>query len=182
MFGVLKTKELYSLYKNSIGDYTTGFPEIFQFGKSTIKIGKYCSFAGGVTIFLGHEHNTEWVSTYPFGHFGDFKTNKFTDGYSKGNVIIGNDVWIGYGVTILSGVTIGDGAVIGACSLVNKNVEPYNIVGGVPIRIIKKRFDQQTIQKLLKLKWWNWPKDRIQKNINLICSNQVKRFLNTQIK
>lgn len=174
MFGVLKTRDLYSYYKYPIGEYTTGFPEIFPYENSTITIGNYCSFANKVTIFLGHEHHSDWISTYPFGHFGDFQINKNTDGFSKGDVVIGNDVWIGYGVTILSGVTIGDGAVIGACSLVNKNVEPYSIVGGVPAKLIRKRFDSNTIKQLLDLQWWNWPKEKIQRHIEVICSNNFK--------
>ena len=84
---------------------------------------------------------------------------------TRGDVIIGNDVWIGYGATILSGVSIGDGAAIGACSLVVKDVPPYAIVAGNPAQVIRYRFDEETIHKLLKIRWWDWPDQRVRENI-----------------
>lgn len=175
VFGVLKTKDLCLQYKDNIGDFSYGFPEIFPFKNQTISIGKYCSFANGIKIFLGHEHHTEWMSTYPFGHFGDFHTDIDTSGLSKGNVKIGNDVWVGFGATILSGVQIGDGAVVAAGSLVVKDVEPFSIVGGVPAKLIRYRFDKSTINLLKKVKWWNWSQEKIQRNLPWMCS---KNFTN----
>ena len=126
----------------------------------------------------GGEHRVDWVTTYPFsaiwpavaGHIpGHPKT--------KGNVIIGNDVWIGMNVFILSGVTIGDGAVVGAGALVSKDVPPYAIVGGNPAKIIRYRFDPQTIKKLLSIAWWNWSDDEIIKAMPFLLSNDISSFV-----
>lgn len=110
-----------------IGQYTYGRPKVFG-DEANLKIGKFCSIAMGTTIYLGAEHHMDWITTYPF--FAKFDEAKHTSNTTKGNVIIGNDVWIADGALILSGVTIGDGAVIGARSVVTKNVAPYEIVGG----------------------------------------------------
>lgn len=177
-FGFYFTKDLIPQYKNNIGKYTYGLPKIYKLeSDSQIEIGNFCSIANDVKIFLDGEHETHNISTYPFGYFKGFKAkNRYTT-KSKGKVIIGNDVCIGYGVTILSGVNIGDGAVIGACSLITKDVDPYTIVGGVPAQIIKKRFDENTIKKLLMIKWWNWSDQKIQKNIETLRSKDIKTFL-----
>lgn len=177
-FGFHYTKTLYPQYKNSIGDYTYGLPQIFKLRKnSQIIIGKFCSISTDVKIFLDMEHETKNISTYPFSSFNSLKTNKKIEVKSKGNVKIGNDVWIGYGVTILSGVTIGDGAVIGARSLVTKDIPPYTIVGGVPTKIIRKRFEDKDIDALLRIKWWNWNKEKIEKNIKYLSSQNIKKFI-----
>jgi virginiamycin A acetyltransferase len=176
-FGFFYTRDLYPQYKNNIGKYTYGLPKIFKIeSNSQIQIGNFCSIANDVNIFLDGEHESKNISTYPFGHFKKFKTKKKFITKSKGKVTIGNDVWIGYRVTILSGVNIGDGAVIGACALVNKDVAPYTIVGGIPAKIIKKRFDDKTIKKLLKIKWWNWSDEKIQKNIETLHSNNLNKL------
>ena len=131
---------------------------------SGVKIGKFCSI-GGYGQIGGGLHPLDWVSTSPC-----FTEGKSTAGKNFSQlpfssyeaVEIGNDVWIGVGVYIKSGVKIGDGAVIGAHSVVTHDVEPYSIVAGSPAREIRKRFDDETIQKLLKLKWWNWEDDKLQ--------------------
>ena len=92
---------------------------------------------------------------------------------NKGDIVIGNDVWIGYEAVILAGVTIGDGAVIGARAVVTKDIPPYTIVGGVPAKPIRKRFSQETIDLLLKIKWWNWPEERIRQHIAEIQSGRI---------
>lgn len=171
IFGFFYTRDLYPQYRDCIGEYTYGLPKIFKLEDSSqIQIGKFCSFANDVKIFLDGEHEVENISTYPFGYFKDFKTKKRYITKSKGKVTIGNDVWVGYGVTILSGVNVGDGAVLGACSLITKDIPPYTIVGGVPAKIIKKRFDDKTIKNLLKTKWWNWSNEKIQKNTEILSN------------
>lgn len=182
VFGKLKTKDLCLMHRDSIGEYSYGFPEIFPFKDSRISIGNYCSFANGVKIFLGHEHNISWMSTYPFTHFGDYTLDRDTDGHSKGDVVIGNDVWIGYGVIILSGVTIGNGAVVAAGSVVTKNVEPYSIVGGVPAKLIRYRFKKKTIADLQKLEWWNWSRQKIQSNLTWMCDENFSDKLELSSK
>ena len=93
---------------------------------------------------------------------------------NKGDIVIGNDVWIGYEAVILAGVTIGDGAVIGARAVVTKDIPPYTIVGGVPAKPVRKRFTQKTIDLLLKIKWWNWPEERIRQHITEIQSGRIE--------
>jgi len=165
-----------------IGQFTYGIPTVFAgflHPEVKLKIGRFCSIAEGVTIYLGGNHRTNQVTTYPFIFFPDdwpqAKQLRVGDvgPVSRGNVVIGNDVWIGRRASILSGVTIGDGAVIGAESVVADDVEPYSIVAGNPARLIRKRFDEETIRKLSELKWWYWPIEKIDKNLNVICSNNV---------
>lgn len=166
-----------------IGEFTYGAPGVFMHPGTRLKIGKFCSIAVEVTIHLGGNHRMDRVSTYPFVGFPDdwpeaeFLSVEEVYGVSKGDVIIGNDVWIGYGATILSGVTIGDGAVIGARAVVTKNVEPYAIVAGNPARLLKKRFDEDTITRLLQVKWWDWPIDRIKADMTTILGTDVQKLL-----
>ena len=96
---------------------------------------------------------------------------------NKGDIVVGNDVWIGYEAVILSGVTIGDGAIIGARAVVTKDVLPYTIVAGVPARPIRKRFDEETIARLEQLRWWDWPEDEIRRNISHIQRGQIEAML-----
>ncbi len=169
------TKDFFIDKKYIIGDYTYGKPAvIFESNETNLFIGKFCSFASGVTIFLGGNHRPDWISTYPFNSIpnSDFEAYNYIEGHpaSKGNVVIGNDVWIGLNTTILSGISIGDGAIIGAESLVTKNVGPYEIWGGNPAKFIKKRFDDDTIQKLLEIKWWDWDIEKIKQNIPILMN------------
>ena len=162
-----------------VGEYTYGNPHIFSWGdEPKLQVGKFCSIAKGVQIILGGEHKTDWVTTYPFNVvFNEFKRIKGHPA-NKGDIIIGNDVWIGNNATILSGVTIGDGAVIALGSVVTKNVEPYSIVGGVPAKLIRKRFDDETIKKLLEIKWWEWDINKIKKNMNYLLNRDITSFVN----
>lgn len=141
-----------------IGDYTYGVPDVVIYDLGVkLRIGKYCSIAKNVTIMLGGEHNTSLASQYPFGKRRDVFTNAFPrDNKKSTDVTIGNDVWIGRSVLILSGITIGDGAVIGAGAVVSKDIPPYSIAVGNPIRIIKYRFSPDQISQLLNIKWWNF--------------------------
>lgn len=154
-------------YNSPYGVGTYGKPKVLFDSKADLKIGKFCSISDNVTIFLGGEHEVNTISSYPF---------TLKNHYSKGDVIIGNDVWIGEYTTILSGVTIGDGAVIGANSLVTKDVEPYAIVGGSPAKFIKYRFDKEIIVKLLKLKWWDLEINEIMENRKLLNSEDFDEF------
>jgi acetyltransferase-like isoleucine patch superfamily enzyme len=157
----------------------------WQNNDAKLIIGSFCSIADNITIFLGGNHRTDWVTTYPFGHIYVDKFNKF-DGKghpaTKGDVIIGNDAWIGDGVTIMSGVTIGHGAVIAKNSHVVKNVEPYSVVGGNPAKIIKYRFTQEQIEKLLEIKWWEWTDDKIYDFTPLLCNSNIDEFIEAACK
>ena len=180
------TRDLLKAKNYEIGEYTYGTPmvlgQIFH-PQIRLKIGKFCSIGHGVTIYLGMLHRVDFVTTYPFLVFpDDWPKSKYVriedaTRFSRGDVIIGNDVWIGDRATILSGVRIGDGAVIGAGSVVAKDVEAYSIVAGNPARPKRKRFDEEIIKKLLEIKWWDWPVEKINDNLNVICSDNVSEML-----
>lgn len=161
----------------TIGDYTYGFFGVREWdNKTKLKIGKFCSISGDVLFILGGEHRKDFISTYPFNAL--MKSFSYIEGHpaSKGDIIVGNDVWIAHGVKILSGVTIGDGAIIGANSVVTKDIPPYAIAVGSPAKVVKYRFDEDTITKLLKIKWWNFKEEEIVKIIPLLQSNKWKNF------
>lgn len=142
-----------------------------------LQIGKFCSIACGAKfLFNSANHTLSSLSTYPFPLFFEewgLEKKDVTNAWdNKGDIVIGNDVWIGYEAVVLAGVTIGDGAIIGTRAVVTKNVPPYTIVGGVPAKPIKKRFSEETISALLEIQWWNWSKERIARNIGAIqCGN-----------
>ena len=141
--------------------------------KTRIHIGKYCSIADEITVFLGGGHDTTLISTYPIGENpskGKIIGGRLGHPTSRGDIVIGNDVWIGSNVSIMSGVKIGDGAVIAAFSHVVRDVGAYEIVGGNPAQHIKFRFDEQTIKELLQLAWWEWEEDEIIRNANHLKS------------
>ncbi len=144
-----------------------------------LKVGKFCSIACGAKfLFTSANHKMHSISTYPFPIFfeewGLDVTNITSAWDNKGDIVIGNDVWIGYEAIVLSGVTIGDGAIIGTRAVVTKDVPPYTIVGGIPAKPIRKRFSDEVISKLLELQWWNWPENRIKENIDVIQSGRIK--------
>jgi len=145
-------------------------------------IGKYCSIgSGAVFMMAGNQgHRMDWVSTFPFYFQANiFKASK--NAYKKiGNTIIANDVWIGSEAMIMAGVNIGSGAVIAARTVVTKDVPPYAIVGGNPAQLIKYRFDDETIAKLLQLKWWDWSEEEVKAAMSYLCSNNIQGL--SQIK
>ena len=185
---------LKNLLKNPniiVGDFTyyDDFEEVSNFEKNVkyhfdfigdkLIIGKFCMIASGVTFIMnGGNHLTEATSAYPFAIFGgDWQHAMDGKTYpSKGDTIIGNDVWIGHDATIMPGVHIGDGAIIATKAVVTKDVAPYTIVGGNPAKTIKKRFSEATISKLLQLKWWNWEIEKITQNIEKLTSHPEALF------
>lgn len=174
---VASLKEVYPQYK--IGDESYGGLSIYSWdGKTSIEVGRYCSFAFGVTVILGGNHRTDWVSTYPFTHLWKDAPNIPGHPASHGNVNIGNDVWVGAEALIQSGVTVGDGAVIAARSVVAGIVPPYAIFGGAPARFLGFRFPDPVRQRLLRLKWWDWPRERILKALPLMLDPDTEKFLN----
>lgn len=176
----------YTMYNDFVHD-----PREFQFNnvlyhyyinKDRLVIGKFCSIACGAKfIFTSANHALGSLSTYPFPIFYDewaLDAVNVTDAWdNKGDIVVGNDVWIGYEAVILSGVTIGDGAIIGARAVVTKDVPPYTIVAGVPARTIRKRFDEETIARLEQLRWWDWPEDEIRRHISHIQRGQIEAML-----
>jgi acetyltransferase-like isoleucine patch superfamily enzyme len=161
-----------------IGKFTTGSPKILSWRKDDkLVVGKFTMFATGVIILAGGEHNLERVTCYTLKNLFHISDDSDIDSASKGPVIIGNDVWVGANAIILSGVKIGDGAIIGAGSVVTKDIPPYAIVGGNPSQIIRYRFSEDRIAKLLKIAWWNWSEDKIAANIDYFYGN-VDVFIN----
>lgn len=146
-----------------------------------LKIGKYCSIACGAKfLFTSANHTLSSLSTYPFPIFfeeWELDAANVADAWdNRGDIVLGNDVWIGYEAVILSGVTIGDGAVVGAGAVVTKDVPPYTIVGGVPAKLIKKRFSDDVIAKLSEIRWWDRPEDWIKNNLGAIQTGEISKL------
>lgn len=167
----------YPNYKMGVNCY--GVPKVkHPLPNTTLTIGNYCSIASNVEIYLGGNHRTDWITSYPFPHF--FEKANHIENYevSSGDVNIGSDVWICQNTTILSGVTIGHGAVIANGAIVTKDIYPYEIVGGNPAKHIRWRFDEQTREILLKSAWWDWPEDELLEIVDILCSNDISKFVN----
>lgn len=177
------TKNYFRNTSYVIGDYSYGKPNVrFPHPDSNLIIGNFCSISSDVNIFLGGNHRIDWVSTYPFNDIPDFSEHcKDLKGHpsTKGNVIIGNDVWIGFGATIMSGVTLGNGSVIAARSVITKNVGPYEIWAGNPAKFIKKRFSDSEIEYLNELAWWDWDIKKIIAVSPKLCSDNLNHFIET---
>lgn len=149
----------------------------FDFVGDKLIIGKFCQIATGVKFIMnGANHGLQGFTTYPFRIFG----HEFADlpllSENKGDTIIGNDVWIGNDVTFMPGVTVGDGAIIAAKSVVTKDIAPYTIVGGNPAKLIRQRFSDEVIAKLLELQWWNWTIDKIAANGQYLLNSSVENL------
>lgn len=179
----------------SVGDYTIYndfVSDPVQFEKQNVLyhypinhdrliIGKFCSIACGAKfVFTSANHTLKSLSTYTFPLFfeeWDLDKKDVASAWdNKGDIVIGNDVWIGYEAVILSGVHIGDGAIIGTRAVVTKDVAPYTIVGGVPAKEIRKRFDEATVNKLLELQWWNWDYEKIKRSLLLIMNGKIQEL------
>jgi virginiamycin A acetyltransferase len=153
----------YSYYDDP--DDPTGFERnnvLYAFGPERLIIGKFCALAAGVRFLMsGANHPASGVSTFPFAIFGGAWREKTVDLVydlpSRGDTVVGNDFWIGYRATIMPGVQIGDGAIVAAGALVTKDVPPYAIVGGNPARLLRMRFDEADVARLLRVAWWDWP-------------------------
>lgn len=167
------------LYRqHDIGEWTYGNPNVIL-GRThgRLKIGKYCSIGPNVELVLVGDHRVDFVTTYPFSVF--FKEYGHLKGYPRhrGDIAIGNDVWICYGANILSGTTVGDGAVIGMNTTVTKDVPPYAIVVGNPAKIIRYRYKLEIIDKLLSIKWWDWPHEKVLKAAPLLANENINKFI-----
>ena len=173
------------------GDYTyyDDFEDVHNFEKNVkyhfdftgdqLIIGKFCMIASDVKFIMnGANHLSNAISTYPFAVFGNgWESAMEGKTYpNKGNIEIGNDVWIGYNATIMAGVKIGDGAIIATNSTVVSDVEPYTIVGGNPAREIKKRLSPEIVERLLKLQWWNWDIEKITKNVQNLTDLDIDKL------
>ncbi|MEH1129878.1 CatB-related O-acetyltransferase [Micromonospora sp. CPCC 206061] len=170
---VVFLKPLISSPKIVVGEYTyyddpdgaTGFADrnvLYSYGPERLIIGKYCAIATGTRFLMaGAEHPTMGVSTFPFTMFGGEWAEKTLDIVtampSRGDTVVGNDVWFGYQATVMPGVRIGDGAIIATGAVVTADVPPYTIVGGNPARPIRQRFDDADIELLRRAAWWDWP-------------------------
>jgi virginiamycin A acetyltransferase len=167
---------MYTAYH--IGEWSYGKPRVLSWGEGTkLCVGRFCSMAENVVILLGGEHHVDWVSTYPFNILFTDATVFSGHPHTKGDVVIGNDVWIGRDALILSGVTVGDGSVIGARSVVTHDVPPYAIVAGNPARLVRFRFSEHTCEALQQIAWWNWPLSKIKEAWPLLLSQDIEEFI-----
>lgn len=160
----------------SAGRYTYGQEHIERRGSdNNITIGAFTSIAINCVCDGGFQHNISFISTFPFKArkgWGSIDVEK-----CNGDIVIGNDVWIGEGVMIMSGVTIGDGAIIGARTIVTKDVQPYSVVVGAPMRFLRYRYTNDVVKKLLEIKWWNWSDENIKENSDLLNSKNIQEFI-----
>lgn len=172
----------YTYYDDDGGaeDFEKHVTHHYEFIGDKLIIGKFCAIGKGVEFIMnGANHRMNSASTYPFNIMGggwERVTPSLKDLPIKGDTVVGNDVWIGQNVTVLPGVHIGDGAIIGVNSVVSKDVQPYTVVGGNPIKLIRRRFDDGTTEFLLGLKWWDWSAEKIFKNIELLCSGDLSKL------
>ncbi len=173
----------------TIGAHSYGRPTVLEPEMARLHVGRFCSIGPDVTIALGN-HRTDLVTTYPFkaiagitggGLWGEALTCA-DDHATRGDVILGDEVWLGTGCLILSGVTIGNGAVVGAGSVVRRDVQPYAIVTGDPATVARYRFDEKTISRLMRVNWWSWSDERIAHFLPLILGDDITSFLDAAEK
>jgi acetyltransferase-like isoleucine patch superfamily enzyme len=178
--GTLTAREAVDAGLAQIGPHTYGgfHVRLGPGDRARVVIGDYCSIAGGVQFSPGGNHRTDWVSTFPFRiQFG--MDGAWRDGHPvpAQDIHVGNDVWIGSEVLIMGGVTIGDGAVIAARAVVTGDVAPYAIVGGIPARLIRRRFSDEQVASLLALRWWTWPEEQVRAHVDLLCAPDIDAFI-----
>ena len=162
----------YNPQKVEVGDFTYGLPIVRSWGENArLKIGKFCSIGERVQIYLGGNHHTDWLTTYPFNVLlkDQYPGIDGECAATKGDVIIGNDVWIANDVMIMSGVKIGDGAVIAAGAVVTKDIPSYSIAGGVPARTRQIRMDALGLE-VNGVSWWDWPLEKLAEAIPILMS------------
>jgi acetyltransferase-like isoleucine patch superfamily enzyme len=160
-----------------IGDYSYGVPVVRWWGEpARLVIGKFCSIADNVSLFLGGNHRMDWATTYPFSQIDRWPEAHSIPGHpaTRGDIVIGHDVWLASACTIMSGVRIGNGAVIGAQAVVTRDVEPYAIVCGNPGVAVRKRFADNQIAMLEEMQWWNWTEQRIRSSVHLLLSPDIR--------
>ncbi|MFI1769391.1 CatB-related O-acetyltransferase [Streptomyces sp. NPDC020800] len=148
---------------------------LYGYGPERLVIGKYCAIAAGTRFLMaGAAHPTMGVSTFPFTMFGGSWTERTIDLVtgmpSRGDTVIGNDVWIGYQALIMPGVRIGDGAIVAAGAVVTADIEPYTVVGGNPARPIRRRYEDADIERLLRAAWWDWPVELVTEHLRTIMA------------
>lgn len=169
-----------------VGKHTYGKPKILMHCEgNTLTIGKFCSIAAEVTFLMSGRHHDECVSTYPwYNIFRGFHRWDSTGidaslwcDRPAGDTVVGNDVWLGHGAFIMPGVTIGNGAIIGAKTVVSKDVPPYAIAVGSPMRIVRLRFPEEQVAALQEIRWWDWTDDKIQRFLPLIHSSDINAFI-----
>lgn len=150
----------------------------YDFSKMKLVIGKFCAIAAKTHFIMTGDHKLDAFTTYPFPIFGQGWEKAFNvaDFEVKGDIIVGNDVWFGYDSMVKNGVTIGDGAIIAAKAVVVKDVPPYAIVAGNPGRVVKMRFDDHTIERLLNIAWWNWEIEKINAHLPTLCHLDLERL------
>jgi acetyltransferase-like isoleucine patch superfamily enzyme len=164
----------------TMGAHSYDPPHVEWFWGDTgrLRVGRYCSIQSTVTVFVGGEHRPDWVTTFAlreaFGLPGCYESGL---PHSRGDVILENDVYVGYESLILSGVSIGDGALVAARSVVNRDVPAYACVAGAPARVVRYRFDEPTREALLRIRWWDWPDDKVLAAVDELSSPDVSRFV-----
>lgn len=177
----VRLDERADLEEFDIGRYTWGHLKVHNRAAGCVlRVGQFCSIAYGTQVILGGEHRTDFVTTYRFGSYPPFNqwvAPHEASAVGRGDVTIGNDVWIGHEATILSGVTLGDGVVVGARTTVRSDAPPYAIVVGNPGRVAGFRFPPEQIEALLRIRWWDWDEERITEALPLIMSADIQAFI-----
>lgn len=174
----------YSYYDDPIAPENFEKNVLYNYGNERLIIGKFCAIATNVKFMMnGANHKLDGISTYPFPVFGngwETAMNLLIELPSKGDTVIGNDVWLGYESLIMPGVKIGDGAIIAAKSVVVKDIPAYTIVGGNPAHPIKQRFSDAEVAQLLEIRWWDWEIDKITRHVNLIMNSDIEALKNAE--